>query len=144
MSAVSIRAVSKKLEMNRGHFWLMMLKQNIFKMDIKIRTYHLKVVCLTTFVWETIQKGSDFFSMYLFFLNCFFSDLEMLRLILQWSFLACLCSICRKNKDLLWYATYICYAAGHYGETWRGVLTDVSFATDQCQIHTFCLHYFSL
>jgi len=60
----------------------MMLKQNIFKMDIKIRTYHLKVVCLTAFVSETIQKVSSFLSTYLLFLNCFFPYLKMLGLLL--------------------------------------------------------------
>lgn len=127
--------------MNRGHFWLMMLKQNIFKMDIKVSIQHLKVICQIKIFPEAIPKGS----MYLFFpLNCLFSYLQMLRLILLWSFLACLCLNVRKDKDLLWSATYICYVAGQYGETWQELLTGGSFSTDQHQTHTFCLYYFSL
>lgn len=63
VSAVSIREVSKNLEMNAAYLWLMAVKENIFKMGIEIRMQQSKVICLTAYISESIpkKKKKEFF-----------------------------------------------------------------------------------
>lgn len=67
VSAVSIREVSKNLEMNAAYLWLMAVKENIFKMGIEIRMQQSKVICLTAYISESIPKKKRSF----FFLSIF-------------------------------------------------------------------------
>lgn len=56
MSAVSIREVSKNLEMNTALLWLMAVKENIFKMGREIRMHQSEVIYLAAFIPLSIQK----------------------------------------------------------------------------------------
>lgn len=60
MSAVSIREVSKNLEMNTALLWLMAVRENIFKMGREIRMHQSEVIYLAAFIPLSIQKKKVF------------------------------------------------------------------------------------
>lgn len=68
MSAVSIREVSKNLEMNTALLWLMAVKENIFKMGREIRMHQSEVIYLAAFIPLSIQKKVFSFSQLFLFL----------------------------------------------------------------------------
>lgn len=68
VSAVSIREVSKNLEMNTALLWLMAVKENIFKMGREIRMHQSEVIYLAAFIPLSIQKKVFSFSQLFLFL----------------------------------------------------------------------------